>query len=223
MPKKQIELYELNSLNKKDYIEYILDYDADNLDNKIENQLLLDIVEKYVEISNELKNKMKEVERLSITDPLTNIFNRLKFNQAIELEFERYNRYKESFAIIMMDIDFFKKVNDNFGHQIGDETLIRFAEVISSELRSNDIFARWGGEEFIALIVESNLENANKLAERIRKKIEITLFKGVKHITVSMGVSAIHPNDTITELVKRADDGLYQSKESGRNKVTKVI
>lgn len=219
MIKKTLSLDELTRMNQEDYIKTILDFDADNLDHQLENSLLIDLVNKYVSISNELEDKIKEVELLSITDPLTKIYNRLKFNRSVSDELERYKRYLEPFAILLLDIDYFKHVNDNYGHDIGDETLIHLTDIVGHILRKNDVFARWGGEEFIALVVNSDAENAKKLAERIRVKIATSDFNKVGHITVSIGVTSALKEDDIMSLVKRADDALYKAKNSGRNRV----
>lgn len=219
MKKKSLSLDELTKMNQDEYIKTILDFDADNLDHQLENNLLIDLVNKYVSVSKELEAKIQEVELLSITDPLTNIYNRLKFNHTVEYELERYKRYNDSFAIILMDIDHFKHVNDNYGHDIGDETLIRLTEIVGQMLRQNDIFARWGGEEFIALIVGADEEIAVSLANRIRTRIETSEFNKVGHITISLGVSLVNTNDDSLSLFKRADDALYEAKNSGRNKV----
>lgn len=219
MIKKQLSLNELTKLNQDEYIKTIIEFDADNLDHKIENQLLVDLVNKYVNVSLELEAKMKEVELLSITDPLTKIFNRLKFNQSFANEIERFKRYNRTFAVLLLDIDHFKHVNDTYGHDIGDETLIHLAQIIGKMLRQTDIFARWGGEEFIALIVNSDADKALGLAERMRAKIEASDFKEVGHITISVGVSIIHSDDDLLSLVKRVDSALYEAKNSGRNKV----
>ena len=219
MVKKSLSIKELPKMTQEEYIQTILDFDADILDHQLENQLLIELVNKYVNVSKELEDKIQEVELLSITDPLTKIYNRLKFNQTVTDEIDRYKRYNESFAILILDIDHFKKVNDQYGHDIGDETLVRLTELVGSMLRQSDVFARWGGEEFIALIVNSDKDNAMKLAERIRAKIEASKFNMVGHITISIGVSVIDSKDKLLSIVKRADNALYEAKNAGRNKV----
>lgn len=222
MKRNELDLQTLHKLSSEEYLKYILDYDAQNLDNKIENQLLMELVSKYVSLSQELEDKVEVIEKLSITDPLTQVNNRLKFNQSLEYELQRFKRYHESFSILLFDIDFFKRVNDNYGHDVGDLTLIHFASIISKMLRQNDIFARWGGEEFIALLVKSDLQNTITLGNRIRKAIETTLFEKVEHITVSIGVSCVQDRDTSQTIIKRADDGLYIAKEKGRNQIYSI-
>lgn len=222
MKRKSLSLEELTKMNQDEYIKTILDFDADNLDHQLENNLLIDLVNKYVAVSNELEAKIQEVELLSIIDPLTNIYNRLKFNHTVEYELVRFKRYNDSFAIILMDIDHFKHVNDNYGHDIGDETLVRLTDIVGQILRQNDIFARWGGEEFIALIVGADEEIAVNLANRIRTKVEESDFNKVGHITISLGVSLVNTKDDSFSLFKRADDALYEAKNSGRNKVVYI-
>lgn len=157
-------------------------------------------------------------------DGLTNIYNRKYFETKLEEEIERSNRYKNKFSLIIFDIDFFKKVNDKYGHLAGDYILKTFAKIVSKLLRSSDIFARYGGEEFCCILPETPNELAVIIAERIRKEIEKTLFEYKKdtkiRITVSQGVSTINKNITTkTDIINLADKALYKAKSRGRNQV----
>lgn len=216
---KKLSLQEIRNMSKEDYMESLLNLNASEVDNEIQHQLMMDLVNKYVQISKDYEMKIHEIELMSITDPLTKAFNRLKFNQAGDVEIERFIRYNESFGVMMMDIDYFKKVNDNFGHDIGDETLIRLTEIVSSLLRKTDVFARWGGEEFIALVVQTDKVNLEKLAERVRKSVEDTEFNKIGHITISMGISIVNKADSLATIIKRCDEAMYMAKNSGRNRV----
>jgi diguanylate cyclase (GGDEF)-like protein len=208
-----------NNILDLDVTKIMLEYIAREDDNEIHNQLMLDLVSKYVEVTKQLQVKIKEIELISNTDPLTKIYNRLKFNQAFSDQLEKYTQYHHGFAVIMLDIDHFKKINDTYGHDIGDKTLIALTQVVSENIRKTDIFARWGGEEFIIIMVDTNKTDAVNAAEQIRQAIESTEFEAVKKITCSFGVTTIQPLDTILTATKRADNALYAAKQKGRNRV----
>lgn len=178
--------------------------------------MIYDVTELAV---SEMENK-----KLSVTDALTGAFNRRFFENRLKEEFERHNRYKRPLSLVVLDIDFFKQVNDTYGHLGGDFILKHFAEKIRQRIRSVDILARYGGEEFCCLLPETANEEAVKLAESIRVLIEDSYFDyngtSIK-ITVSQGVSELIPDsDTPETFFKRADSALYVSKDTGRNKVT---
>lgn len=171
------------------------------------------------DISERVKMEHDLYEKATI-DSLTGIINRQRFNELLQIELERYKRYRYDFAIIMLDIDYFKSVNDTYGHQIGDNTLKSISEVISYSIRKSDIFARWGGEEFIIIAPNLNKESAIKFSEKIKSNISSTTFEHVGKLTVSMGITFPKQDDTKEELFKRVDNAMYLSKESGRNKVS---
>ncbi|MBU0991192.1 MAG: GGDEF domain-containing protein [Proteobacteria bacterium] len=170
------------------------------------------------------ENKLVE---MNSRDGLTGVYNRKFFETRLREEFERYKRYNTNFSLVMQDIDFFKKVNDNFGHLAGDYILKSFASTIISRIRGADIIARYGGEEFCCLLPETSIQSAQTLAEHIRKKIEGMAFdyEGIKiQITVSQGVA--EPNtrmSTPDNILKLADSALYEAKKTGRNKVVTHI
>ncbi len=124
---------------------------------------------------------------------------------------------------MMLDIDHFKDVNDTYGHQIGDSVLIEFANILKKHSRKTDIVGRWGGEEFIIICLDTNIQGATNLAENLRASIEEFEFSIINHKTVSIGVSEVKDTDNIKTLIKRVDDYLYKAKESGRNKVISDI
>ena len=160
--------------------------------------------------------KLKE---LSVTDKLTQVSNRLHLDTNYTNEMKRAKRYGTIFSTIIIDIDFFKKVNDTFGHQIGDDVLVKIAQILQKNIREMDILGRWGGEEFLIICPETTIEHAKTLAEKIRVKIEEYDFSIDHPITCSFGVSQYNKNDEKEDTFKRADKALYRAKESGRNKV----
>jgi diguanylate cyclase (GGDEF)-like protein/PAS domain S-box-containing protein len=167
--------------------------------------------------------KMKEMEEqlklLSQTDQLTQIFNRVKFHDSLNQEITRVRRYEADLALIMFDIDHFKKINDTYGHDVGDDVLVGMADLVKECIRETDIFARWGGEEFMILLPHTSLDNAAKLAERIRAKVEKNRFPDVKKVTCSFGVTQFVKADDSETFTKRTDRALYKAKQSGRNRV----
>ncbi|CAI8197595.1 MAG: diguanylate cyclase [Sulfurovum sp.] len=168
-----------------------------------------------------LKEKVNLLEYQATHDTLTGIYNRNKFHEMFEKEIRRNLRYKHDLSIIIVDIDHFKKINDTFGHQTGDDVLKAIPIILQSCIREHDILSRWGGEEFMILLPDTNIENAFKVAEKIRAKIESQTFtKRYLSLTASFGVSALRDEDTAENLIKRADNALYESKNQGRNLVT---
>ncbi len=208
--------------NNKNYNVLILDIEnfepkAFNIDiNKIDDS------NKYVVVLSDITDmttKTKQFENKATYDALTHIYNRSKFNDIFkeEIKIAKFEGHDLSFAIL--DIDFFKKVNDNYGHIVGDKTLIKFASTIQKHIRSVDTFARWGGEEFVLILVGTNEKNAFKVVNNLRKTIEETEFAEVNNITCSIGITQLKECDKIDEIIKRADEALYIAKETGRNKV----
>jgi diguanylate cyclase (GGDEF)-like protein len=163
---------------------------------------------------------------LNTRDGLTGIFNRRYLETKLEEEFDRHIRYNRPLSLIMLDIDHFKKVNDTYGHQAGDHILRSLASLIDERIRTVDVVARYGGEEFCCLLPETTAESALALAEFLRMGVEAEIFhfkdKSIK-ITISQGVSDLSDGmDSAEMLLKRADDGLYEAKRRGRNKVAKL-
>jgi len=169
-----------------------------------------------------LENERRKYRELSIKDPLTNVFNRNKFNEMLTAEMERADRFHNSFSLIMFDIDFFKKVNDTYGHQVGDYVLKEIAAIVEENVRHLDVFARYGGEEFILLLPETLLEGAVDVAEKLRHVIATHDFNMVGELTCSFGVVEYHKEEGSERVVKRVDDMLYKAKSGGRNRVEAV-
>jgi diguanylate cyclase (GGDEF)-like protein/PAS domain S-box-containing protein len=159
------------------------------------------------------------LEKQATTDVLTGICNRMKFNKSLTHEIQRAERYNTPLSLIIFDIDHFKLVNDTYGHLAGDNVLKNLARLVVSNLREIDIFARWGGEEFVIQTPETVLDGAIKLAEKLRSKIENHDFSEPEKITTSFGVTTLKKGDNTISLINRADEALYRAKEGGRNKV----
>lgn len=164
-----------------------------------------------------LEHKNIELERLSTTDMLTGLNNRANIEHLIDKEVHRFERYGDCCAVIMMDVDHFKSVNDTCGHAVGDEVLRRVGKLLSQSTRRSDHAGRWGGEEFMVVCAQTTMEGARQLAENLREKIAATEFPVIGHKTCSFGVAAVRPGDSPKELLVRADDALYRAKNGGRN------
>jgi diguanylate cyclase (GGDEF)-like protein len=169
----------------------------------------------------ELKQLQNKLHELATHDALTRAYNRNHFEELAEKEWQRSLRHQHPLALILLDIDHFKKINDTYGHPAGDWVLIEFTNLCQRAIRTQDIFARWGGEEFIILLPETAGEDALQFAERLRNNLTETRIEigGEKiNMTCSLGVSArILPQDSFTSLLKRTDDALYEAKNCGRN------
>ncbi len=193
---------------------------------KIKNRNTLSLAGKELAVVVKLMLLYEENERLSITDGLTKAYNRRYFNTQIEKEFEKAKRYNSKLTLIMLDIDHFKLLNDNYGHQQGDMVLIHLSRILKENMRSIDFIARYGGEEFAVLMSGADIREGAILAEKLRKKIEAYPFpalqKGAKPLktTISLGVAEYSADMNSTDdLVKSADNMLYKAKEDGRNRV----
>lgn len=172
----------------------------------------------------EQKLAEEKLRNLAITDSLTHVFNRRHFFSLAQNELERAKRYHRDLSIILFDIDHFKAVNDSFGHLVGDQVLETLAAYCKSNLRSFDVIGRYGGEEFIILLPETNLKRAAQIAERLRRQalgIHIPTEQGSPSITISLGVAAVKPGQSasLDELISAADQALYRAKAEGRNQV----
>jgi diguanylate cyclase (GGDEF)-like protein len=180
------------------------------------------------ETRRQLEHRNRDLERISALDTLTQIANRRRFDTVLRQEWRRSARDESSLSLVFCDIDYFKRFNDTYGHQAGDECLVRVAQAMEETLnRPADLVARYGGEEFIALLVDTGLEGARMLAERMRSRVEALKVEhrasGVaSHLTVSLGVASVVPRAAVRpeDLVDLADRALYAAKEGGRNRVT---
>ncbi|WP_303604273.1 GGDEF domain-containing protein [Gilvimarinus sp. 1_MG-2023] len=154
---------------------------------------------------------------LAITDPLTGVYNRHQLNIILAQEIERGLRYKNTFGLLIIDVDYFKNINDSYGHDVGDVTLKTIAQELSRSIRGNDTLIRWGGEEFIVIAIETNQHQLITLAEKLRENIANTDFSEADKVTISIGTTLFKENDRQSDMLSRADKALYQAKEKGRN------
>ncbi len=187
--------------------------------------IFFDITDKVL-LERELEKEKLRFQELSETDPLTGIFNRRKLDNILDEYVKLAFRYNMPLSLIMFDIDHFKEINDNYGHQIGDNILIELANLIKTNLRETDFFVRFGGEEFMILMPETNLVYAKTKAESLRKLIQENVFKYIYGLTCSFGAVEYggkdnlgNTQDIINSLIKRVDNALYRAKENGRNRV----
>lgn len=226
----------------KDALEFIQDkqfkrliitnMDGDTIGQITQDELLARIYSRWADIVRNSQNKLEEVnkalnekamqyEMMSVTDRLTGIYNRGKFELELSNEIQRVNRYdSESFSLIFFDIDNFKKINDTYGHSIGDMVLIKIVSLLHDALRTTDVFARWGGEEFVIIMPHTALSNAVEAAEKLRQIIEKENIKEVGQVTCSFGVTEFLKDDDIQSLIIRADNAMYKAKKEGKNRVT---
>jgi diguanylate cyclase (GGDEF)-like protein len=168
-----------------------------------------------------LRRQHLELERLAAVDPLTGALNRRAFVAQLEAEAGRAARHGGPYAVVMMDIDHFKAVNDTYGHDGGDRALVAFSAAVKSVLRDTDCFGRWGGEEFAILLPQTDAAGAGALAERLRlsvASVRVPTDKGLLEITTSAGI-AVYRGDTPDMILRRADKALYAAKANGRNRV----
>jgi len=180
------------------------------------------IVISFTDIT-DLKHYTYELQYKATHDNLTKLFNRHKLNDELEKEITRENRYVHGLSLLMLDIDDFKKINDTYGHDLGDIVLQEISKILLDSIRSTDYAARWGGEEFMVLLPETTLDEASVIAEVIRKNIEKYKNKTLdKPTTVSIGVTQFKVNeDTFDTFVKNVDLAMYEAKQTGKNKVVK--
>jgi diguanylate cyclase (GGDEF)-like protein/PAS domain S-box-containing protein len=176
------------------------------------------VISGYTAIGTDISDK-KEVERLSVTDRLTGLYNRHRLDEVLIQDFDRFQRYSQPFCIILLDIDHFKRVNDDFGHQAGDQVLVDLADILHNNSRKADTVGRWGGEEFLVICPATSRKKTMILAEKLREKIEARDFPVVGSITSSFGVAEIKNGDEVKNLISRADKSLYKAKNEGRNRV----
>lgn len=160
----------------------------------------------------------RKLEASVVTDVLTGLKNRLFFNQRVSVEHERFKRYGTKLSLLMIDIDRFKRINDTYGHDIGDEVLKKVSSELQNQLRKIDLIARWGGEEFIVLLPDTEMDDAVIVAEKLRGTVESLIFENNEVITISIGISMVMESESIESWMKRADQALFHAKRHGRNR-----
>ena len=234
---------ELTKLIKKDYKSDVIvmtgysgDYSYEEAINigasdfvikpvRLEELLLrLKRVLKERELAQERVRMMEKLQRLAITDGLTKLHNSRSFYSQLEVEVDRFNRYKHPLSLLLLDIDHFKNYNDSYGHLEGDKVLVKISQMIKSCLRKMDTAYRYGGEEFTVILPETSCEEALLVSERIRNVIQAEKFTPQPEkelsITISIGVTQYAPEEQLSTFIQRADKAMYISKQNGRNQVT---
>lgn len=166
----------------------------------------------------EKEQTAEDLRRRASTDPLTGAYNRAAFDERLAAELARAERHRTPFSLIILDIDHFKQINDTYGHATGDHVLTALVSVATENLRADDVFARWGGEEFVILAPHTDRDGGVRLAEKIRTAVEQHPFDQAGRITVSLGVADYRPREPADQLLSRADAALYQAKRGGRNR-----
>lgn len=175
---------------------------------------------RLTELSEELKQKNKTLEKVTITDQLTGAYNRFYFEKRAMGEIERSRRYGAPLSLMIFDLDFFKKINDQWGHGFGDAVLKRMATEVMSAIRSVDLFARWGGEEFVVMMPGTDQRHALMAAEKLRKLLSQVLHPTIGRVTASFGVAEHLYGEQLENWFTRADRAMYRSKSHGRNMVS---
>lgn len=189
--------------------------------------ILIEDVTDVCHYQGQLQKTLDELAQLSRIDGLTQIYNRRHWQESLEQEYAKACRHGNKLSLIMLDLDYFKLLNDNYGHQCGDMVLIKVSALISSLLRVEDLFGRYGGEEFAIILPETNLAGAKELAQRICEQIAstpLTYNDETIKVTVSLGVAQLNGTEAnYEELITQADDALYQAKALGRNQVCSSV
>jgi diguanylate cyclase (GGDEF)-like protein len=183
--------------------------------------LMKEYSDELSQINDLLEKKSKKYEQMASTDQLTGLYNRYKFTEVFISEYHTMVQRDNDLSLIITDIDHFKKINDTYGHNVGDKVLVNFAKILIEHLRNVDVICRWGGEEFAMLLPTASTQNAKNLAEKIRNAVETFDMDEEFNITASFGVTKVNIGDKLETVIKRADDALYEAKNSGRNQ-TKV-
>ncbi len=189
---------------------------------RINNLLYVKIAELQVNcLLDELKKKNDVLSKLSITDELTTLYNRRYIIDQLELRMQEAERYECPLSLMMIDIDNFKHVNDDFGHNVGDEILVKTSLEIKNNLRAHDLLGRYGGEEFLVVLPKTDMDNACIAAQNIRNAVRSIHFKQLSddQITISIGVAEYKQNMRYKELIKMADNCLYKAKQNGKDRV----
>jgi len=222
----------------KDVVSFEMDHEAINtqvltqidMDSKqifgctllLSQSMDIDLANQYLQQQQRLISLMEENVRLNYLirkDKLTSLYNKAYIEEQLDVQCGMVRRYHRECSVIFFDIDHFKRINDNYGHSVGDEVLIAISSLISNHIRSTDMLARWGGEEFLLLLPETGIEEAKIVANKICSLVEQHDFDIVKKVTISLGVTSVLASDTVLSILNRVDKALYKAKHSGRNQV----
>jgi diguanylate cyclase (GGDEF)-like protein len=174
------------------------------------------------EVNKLLDRHSRELEERSKRDLLTGAFNRQGVDEVLQVALGEWRREKKPMSLVLMDIDHFKQINDRFGHTVGDYVLAEVTQVVKGSIRTKDMFARWGGEEFVLVCRNTTIDDAKMAAEKIRMMIAQHIFDHGIKVTASFGVAALHANESLEHLFQIADQGLYRAKSEGRNRVVVI-
>ena len=198
--------------------ERFLDYHEKITSNSQELKQLNETLEDKVhDRTKALETMTQKLEVLATVDSLTQVNNRYSIMKIMQVEINRANRNSTPLSVVMFDIDLFKNINDNYGHDIGDKVLSNLSNLVQSSLRSVDFLGRYGGEEFLIIMPNTSLDFAKQTSERLRITVESHDFDDVDKLTISLGLVELEKDEDIDQVFKRLDDLLYKSKESGRN------
>lgn len=167
----------------------------------------------------DIEMEMFKIQRQADTDKLTGIFNRNRFDRLVEREIEHLKGTKKSTVLVMFDIDYFKKINDTHGHIVGDEVLKDLVRLVHKNIRFNDIFARWGGEEFVIMATDTGIKEAELFCNKLREIIKHAKFAQTISLTCSFGIAPLLESDTVKKAINRVDEALYEAKRNGRDRV----
>ncbi len=198
-----------------------IDFDMmkNDVNTDVNRNLLLHL-HQLVQENEKLKQENKKLKENIRIDALTKVYNRQFMEEYLRDELSRSDRYSSHFSMLILDIDFFKKINDTYGHQVGDFVLKKIADIMKKTLRNSDMIFRYGGEEFLVALPETELKGACRAADKLRKTIEDEIFDTIQwSITVSIGVSERKDNISLDELIHNVDMALYEAKKGGRNQV----
>lgn len=190
---------------------------------------ILPIVYAYLSMLRQKNREYLRVHRLyldqskrSVTDPLTQLYNRFKLDEELEVALHLFHKHGRMFSLLMADLDYFKAINDRYGHQVGDRVLQGIAKLLTESSRSADIVGRWGGEEFMIICLDVDLNGAYNLAEKLRKRIEMYSLAHPYGISASFGVAEPRSGEMLSQLLRRVDEALYTAKSMGRNRTVKA-
>lgn len=217
------DAYEVEYRIQTKYGDYAWYYDRGKVTKRNENGdpiaitgIVFDISENKA-MEHSLREANVRLNQLVIKDELTTAYNKRFMIEKINDEIKRHDKSRLTFSLIMLDIDNFKSVNDNFGHNVGDQLLKEAVTVMMKNLRKTDVVARWGGDEFIILLPDTKISDAAISAENIRVAFGAISIEGLENVTISLGVSSYHAEDTIDQAVEKTDNLMYQAKSEGRN------
>ena len=183
-----------------------------------------DAIHHELELEIERRRDVERIlEELATQDPLTGIYNRRRGMEALRFEIERAHRYTTPLTLILFDVDNFKEINDQYGHEKGDTALCRIAQAVTAALRETDVFSRWGGEEFTVLAPGIDLHGGQALAQKLRTTVQNLTWDWPDPLTISLGIATLGAGDNPASLLDRADRALYEAKRGGKNRLVSLL